>query len=125
MKSTSRRVGVFEKKIIDMLQLKMEENTPIYIGDVNETHIKKRHPYEYDKYFDCIADIIAEPNYIGINPKDNSIEYVKLFQINKEYIRVGIKVSSNGFFFVRTLHLLSSCNAEKYINNGSLILEFP
>ena len=32
-----------------------------------------------------------------------------------EFIRVGIKVTFSGTYFVRTLHLLSSYNAERYI----------
>jgi len=113
-------VGYFKKNIINTLQLDMEENTPIMIGDVNIAHMKKRHPYEYDKYFKHLSEILESPDYVGINPKDQSIMYVKEYQIDSEYIRIGVKISSNNKYYVRTLHLLSSYNAERYIRKGTL-----
>lgn len=47
--------------------------------------------------------------------------YVKEYKVNSEYIRVGVKVAQNNQYFARTLHLLSSCNAERYIAKGTLI----
>ncbi len=41
---------------------------PVYLGDVNINHIKNKHPYEYECYFDCIEEIMNNPDYYGINP---------------------------------------------------------
>ena len=114
-------IGYFKEKIIDLLKLQITENTPILIGDVNITHIQKRHPYEYDKYFRDLGEILSDPDYVGINPKDNSIMYVKEYTVNSEFIRVGVKISSNNNYYVRTLHLLSSHNADRYIQKGTLL----
>ena len=113
-------IGCFRKEIIDLLQLSIQENTPIYIGEVNEIHMKKRHEYEYDKYRSDLSMILEHPDYVGINPHDNSIMYVKEYEEAGEYIRVGIKITLSGTYFVRTLHLLSSYNAERYIQKGTL-----
>lgn len=114
-------VGKFKKEIIDILKLNIAENTPIMIGSINVTHMKNRHPYEYDKYFCDLEAILDSPDYVGINPKDKSVMYIKEYKVNSEYIRVGVKVAQNSQYFVRTLHLLSSCNAERYIEKGTLI----
>jgi len=114
-------VGRFRKNIIKLLNLTIEDGTPIYIGEINRNHMKSRHPYEYDKYYEEITNILDCPDYVGINPHDNSVMYVKEFEEAGEHIRVGVKVSSGGTHFARTLHLLSSCNAEKYIEKGTLI----
>lgn len=42
----------------------IEEDTPIYIGEINEKHIKNKHPYEYKKYFSRIKEIIETPTFI-------------------------------------------------------------
>lgn len=113
-------IGHFSKDIIDTLNLSVEENTPIYIGEVNETHMRNRHEYEYDKYRADVSVILERPDYVGINPHDNSVMYVKEYIDAGEHIRVGVKISGNGKYFVRTLHLLSTCNVEKYIEKGTL-----
>lgn len=67
-----------------------------------------------------IDEIISEPDYVGTNPKDKSIAYVKTYQLDTEYIRVAVRITSKGKAFARTLHLLSTCNAEKYMKKGTL-----
>ena len=121
MKETKTVIGYFKQNVIDALNLNIKAGTPIKFGEVNKTHIKNRHPYEYDKYLKDIDSIIAKPDYVGINPKDNSIMYVKEYKVNSEFIRVGVKVSGNNTYYAKTLHLLSSYNAEKYIDKGTLV----
>lgn len=81
-------------------------------GIKNIAHIKNRHPYEYEKYFQNIGDIITFPDYVGINPKDESILFIRLYEVNGEFIRVAVKLTASGKCFAKTLHLLSTCNAE-------------
>lgn len=113
-------IGYISQSIIEILNLKLQSNTPIWIGESNIEHIKNRHPYEYDKYYKDISLIISAPDYVGLNPKDGSILFVKLYKTNEEYIRVAVKVTSSGKCFAKTLHLLSTCNAERYLEKGTL-----
>lgn len=113
-------IGYFSQEVIDLLQLDLKAGTPILIGVENIKHIQNRHPYEYDKYFQDIETIISSPNYVGVNPKDTSISFVKEYQIDSEFIRVAVKVTSNKRCYAKTLHLLSTCNAERYIEKGTL-----
>lgn len=113
-------IAYLSPQIIDTLNLNIAPHTPIFIGESNIEHIKNRHPYEYEKYYSDIGNIINYPDYIGLNPKDNSILLVKLYQLDNEYIRVAVKVTSNGICYAKTLHLLSSCNAERYLKKGTL-----
>lgn len=55
------QIGQFSLPVIKLLGLKVAPGTPIFIGDSNIEHIKTRHPYEYEKYFWQIKDIIREP----------------------------------------------------------------
>ncbi|MBO5336239.1 MAG: hypothetical protein J6A94_03810 [Lachnospiraceae bacterium] len=113
-------IGYITPQVINTLGLEFCPNTPIYIGESNIEHIKNRHPYEYEKYFSEIENIINSPDYVGKNPKDSSLLFVKLYKIANEYLRVAIKVSASGKCFAKTLHLLSTCNAERYIEKGTL-----
>lgn len=117
----SEIIGYFEQSIIDLLGLtSITAGTPIFIGETNIEHIKNRHPYEYDKYFLDIRDIISSPDYVGINPSDTSIAFVKEYQIASEYIKVAVRVTGTGKYFTKSLHALSTYNAERYIMRGTL-----
>ncbi len=113
-------IAFIPKTAIDILELKISPNTPVFIGETNIEHIKSRHPYEYEKYFPDIGCIIESPDYVGLSPKDSSILFVKLYEVNGEYIRVAVRITSSGRCYAKTLHLLSSCNAERYIEKGTL-----
>lgn len=113
-------VGHFSQEVIDLLGLDIDAGTPIYIGETNIEHIRSRHSYEYEKHFHNLEDIIENPDYVGTNPKDGSIGYVKLYKIGSEYIRVAVRITPKGTAFVKSLHLLSTCNAERYIERGTL-----
>lgn len=115
-----KKIGEFSKEVIDMLDLNLPAGTPIYIGDGNIEHIKLRHPYEFEKYFNQIEEIISKPDYIGQNPHDLSILFVRLYKVSDEYIRVAVKISPYGNCYAKTLHLLSTSNAERYIQKGTL-----
>lgn len=115
-----KKVGCFTQEVIDLLELDLKADTPIFIGDSNIEHIKSRHPYEYEKYFCDIEGIIATPDYVGLNPKDKSIAFVKEYIIASEYVRVAVRITSNNKCYAKTLHLLSTCNAERYISKGTL-----
>lgn len=115
-----KTIGYITKEIAELLSLDLDADTPIYIGDTNIEHIKNRHMYEYDKYFDRIEEIISSPDYVGKNPKDESISFVKEYKISGEYVRVAVRITKNKKYFAKTLHLLSTCNAERYIQKGTL-----
>lgn len=114
-------IGRFSQSVLDVLNLdNIKAGTPIYIGETNIEHMKNRHPYEYDKYFPDICEIIADPDYVGVNPKDDSICFVREYKIASEYVRVAVRVTSGGTYFAKSLHSLSTCNAERYIERGTL-----
>ena len=113
-------IAHISQKVIDILRLDISPNTPVFIGKANLEHIKNRHLYEYEKYLPDLGLIINFPDYVGLSPKDNSILFVKLYKIDGEYVRVAVRITSGGKCYAKTLHLLSTCNAERYIQKGTL-----
>ena len=115
-----KEIGKITQRVIDLLGLGISANTPIYIGEKNIEHIKSRHPYEFEAYYSQIEEIIAEPDYVGQNIRNGSIDYVKVYCTNGNYIQVSVKVASSGKYFARTLFSLMTYKAERFIANGTL-----
>ncbi len=113
-------VGYLKQEIIDNLKLNTTTDVPIYLGDVNINHIKNKHPYEYECYFDYIEEIIDNPDYYGINPKDKNIMLIKTFEINDNNVRIGIKLTHDGKLYMKTLHMLNSFNFERFLEKGTI-----
>lgn len=114
------KVGKIDDRVISLLGLKTSNNTPVYLGQSNVEHIIKKHNIDYDKYGDDISNIILTPDYVGINISDGSIEYVKEYIENNEYVKVAVRVSTNGNYFVRSIYKLNSSRVKDFIKKGTL-----
>ncbi|GAA0211168.1 PBECR2 nuclease fold domain-containing protein [Selenomonas dianae] len=109
------------QEIIDLLGLPCQGNTPIYLGQTNRAHMQSRHPQDYQKYQEYIGLILTEPEYVGVNPSDQSIEYVRAFQIDAhEYVKVAVRVSLSGRYYARTLYVLNPNRVHNFIQRGTL-----
>lgn len=113
-------VGVISEKVISALGLSIPSGTPIYIGESNIAHMQRRHPDAYAKYGADIVSILAAPDYVGINPTDNSIEYVKEYVIDGEFVKVAVRVAASGRYFARSLYVLNPRRTQNFIQKGTL-----
>ena len=118
--SNSKQVGKLDSKIIRLLSLNFAPNTPIFIGQSNIDHMKKSHPVDFAKYGANINAILSAPDYVSQNPKDGSIEYVKEFRIDNEFVKVAVRVSGNGALYARTLYVLNNNRVKNFIAKGTL-----
>lgn len=117
-----KKVGTLQKNIIEKLDLNFDENSEIFLGDSNINHMKESHPEDFFKYGSYLERILATPDYIGKNPNDESIEYVKTFLIDEqEYIKVAVRVSKGNKLFARSLYVLNNKRVENFIKKGTLI----
>lgn len=116
-----KRIGVISPEIIKALKLPTPEDFSIYIGDSNINHMKAKHPHDFEKYGSHIADILTSPDYVGKNPKNDSIEYVKEFMINEDYVKVAVRITHRGKYFARSLYVLNTRRVKNFIKKGSLI----
>lgn len=113
-------VGTISDRVSHVLGLNIETGTPIYLGESNIQHMLQRHPADYQKYGDKIPEILANPDYVGTNPTDSSIEYVKEFLINHEYVKVAVRISGTGKYFARSLYVLNKNRVRNFIEKGTL-----
>lgn len=114
------KIGKIKQNIIELLELSISFDTPIFIGESNIKHMVNKHPYDFQKYSQHIEIILDSPDYVGINPKDCSIEYVKEFQIDNEFVKVAVRISTSGKYFVRSLYILNNNRVKNFIAKGTL-----
>lgn len=114
------KVGEITEVVINALGLSAAPGTPIYFGKSNLEHMLNKHAPEYIKYGCYIHDIVSSPDYVGMNPGDNSIEYVKDFPVDNDYVKVAVRVSNSGTYFARSLYVLNPSRVKNFIANGTL-----
>lgn len=98
----------------------IEANCPIYIGETNREHIKHKHPEVYGKYGKDIPDIVNNPDYVGY-ASGGSIEFIKEYKIQNEYVKVAVRASGSNALYVRTMYIVHASRVENYIHKGTLI----
>ena len=118
---STQKIAVLSENIINLLGLQgYDNNTPIYLGDTNIQHMISKHPKDYQKYGADISNIISSADYVGVNQKDNSIEYVKEYLIDNEFVKVAVRVSKGQQLFARSLYILNNNRVKNYISKGTL-----
>lgn len=116
-----KKIGKISASVHQLLNLTAEKDTNIYIGTSNIEHMRKKHPKDFDKYWCYLREILKNPDYVGKNPKDHSIEYVKEFiDENQEYVKVAVRLSGKGKYFARSLYVLNSNRVKNFIRKGTL-----
>ncbi|MBE6951710.1 MAG: transposase [Ruminococcaceae bacterium] len=120
MEQCTQLIGHVSARVISLLGLPLEENQPIFLGCSNIAHMQSRHPADYNKYGAYIPMILKNPDYVGKNPKDDFIEYVKEFQIDGEYVKVAVRLSGGGKLYARSVYILNPNRVQNFIRKGTL-----
>jgi len=116
-KNMNYEIGKITKEIIEILSLDYTEEKPIYIGESNIKHMKERHLRDYNKYGKKVKEIIKRPTYLARNEKKNSIEFIKRYRIDNDYVMVVVRVSKNNVNFVRTMYIMDETKVKKYFEH--------
>jgi len=109
-----QKISKITVRVITLLSLNILEDTPIYITNNNIVQIKKKHPEDFAKYGNDLLEIINEPTYISLHPINKSIEYIKVYKKEKDYVLVAVRVSYSGSYYVRTLFVMSNDKVYRY-----------
>ena len=115
-----KKIGEFSQKIIDLLELNISAGTPIFIADSNIEHMKSSHPDDFSRYSMDIEKIISNPDYIGKNTKDNSIEFTKEYRLNDEFVKVAVRVSLQNIYYARSMYVLNQNRVKNFIKKETL-----
>lgn len=101
----------------EIMKLDWSEFEQLVLGETNYKHMETSHPDAFGKYFCYLEDILASPDYVNRNPRDGSIKYIK--RIN-EYVVVGVRVSTRGTAFARTIFTFTDEKFDQYKRSGYL-----
>ena len=113
-------VGAITENVITTLGLSIPKDTPIYLGDSNINHMRQKHPEAYATYGADIVSILSAPDYVGVNPTDGSIEYVKEYAVDGDFVKVAVRVAVSGRYFARSLYVLNPRRVKNFIQKGTL-----
>ncbi len=113
-------VGKVTPHIEGLLGLSVPQDRNIYLGPTNLAHMQSSHPADFAKYGAELINILAFPDYVGQNPTDGSIEYVKVFQQDGEFVKVAVRLSASDRYYARSLYILNESRAKNYIAKGTL-----
>ena len=115
-----KQVGRIKSEYFQILEL----DDSIDIVKVNienlRKHLEKRNHDNMIKYLSRISELLENPDYIGINPRERgrSIEYVIQLEEN---VLIGIKLDyKNEYFYIATMHEISQLKLNQRIKNGRL-----
>ena len=114
----NRQVGKVNKRVIKLLNLKYKNELPIILGNTNIEHMKRQHLEDYNKYGKKIKEIINKPTYVALNPNQGSIEYIKEYKIDNEFILVSVRISNKGTMFAKTLFKMTERKKDIYLRKG-------
>ena len=115
-----RQVGVVSAAVIKTLGKEAshyQAGDIIYIGERNLGHMKSQHISIFLKYHDKLALIISEPDYVGINEDDGSLEYVKIFD---EHVKLAIRIAGDNKLYIRTMFTVLESRTDYFIKSGRL-----
>ncbi len=94
--------------------LDYQEEQPIFIGNSNFAHMKQQHPEDFKRYGADIENIIKNPTYLARNEKKKSIEFIKEYKIDNDFVLVAVRVSNQNVHFARTMYVMADEKVEKY-----------
>ena len=120
MPERAKQVGKLSQRVIELLGLTLSEGRSILLGESNIAHMVSRHPEDYALYGEYIPLILSMPDYVALNTKDESIEYVKEVQMDDVYVKVAVRVSARGQLFARSVYRLNTNRAKNFIQKGTL-----
>lgn len=113
-------VGSVTDRVARLLGITLPEDRNIYLGPSNLDHMAASHPADFRRYGSRLSYILSCPDYIGQNPTDGSIEYVKEFFEDGNYVKVAVRLSRAERFYARSLYVLNPNRVRNYIAKGTL-----
>ncbi len=121
-KSTPIKIGQLTQDVIDRLSLTRTPCDIILWSDrveYTQKHIKDfESEDDYYKHMSTIPTIVQNPDYVGLHPKDNSIQYVKRID---EIMLAGIRLKDTGSIIFRSSYPITQGKLNNYINSGRLV----
>lgn len=114
------KMGTYNPAFNKILGIDIQEKE-IYRSKGLPAHMIKRKHEKCLKYIDFIPDIIANPDYIGINPNESNAKSIELIKRYKDNVMIGIKVEpENKYLYVSTMHDIQESKIQRRLFSGRI-----
>lgn len=120
-KNENIKIGELSEEVINTLSLNCKPQNIYLWGARIDEHCEKHKceyssPTAYDEAIKNIPNIINNPDYVAINPKNGNVQYIKRLM---DISLVGIKITkgSKGLIF-RTIFPITESKLNNNIKNG-------
>ncbi|AQQ55570.1 PBECR3 domain-containing polyvalent protein [Planococcus lenghuensis] len=109
-------IGKVDEIVIRILNLSLETDTPIFIGETNLQHMKDEHPEDFMKYGNKISEILQSPDFVAKHPRKDSIEFIKKYYDEEveDYVLVAVRATKSNIHFARTLFVMADEKVVQY-----------
>jgi len=118
----SVKIGVLSKEIIDLLNLNRDPCDIILWEDRFKYIQKHKGDFKSEIDFEChvaaIPEVIENPDYIGVHPHKNSLEFIKRID---ELLIVVVRIKQQGDLAFRTMYPLSQKQLQEYLKRGTVV----
>lgn len=119
---TKIKIGELTQEVIDLLNIDRKPcNIVMWAERLKYTEKHKVNfntEEEYKEAIRNIPNIIKNPDYVGLHPTDNSIQYIK--EINKIML-VGIRIKPEGEISYRTAYPITESQLKDYIRKRRVV----
>ena len=118
----SIKIGVLTKEIIDLLGLN-RDICDIILWEDRFKYIEKhkgdfKNEIDFERHIAAIPEVIENPDYIGVHPHKNSLEFIKRID---ELLIVVVRIKQKGDLAFRTAYPLSEKQLQDYLKSGTAI----
>ena len=115
------KVGELNQNIIDVLNLNEKPRNIKFAYD-RISHCEKHktdfiNEISYNRSMEAIPKIIKNPDYVGFNKKNNSIEYIKMID---DLTLVAVRLKTSGDLFLRSIYPISEAKLKNGIKSNEI-----
>lgn len=112
-----KKVGKLTAEVIQAFGLDHEEGKEIFLSNRRKRHMKKHSDefLDFEDVFSRIDEIIGVPDFVGLHPDGQSLQYIKKIDGN---VLVAVRLGED--LDVRTMYVIKETKLENYINSGRI-----
>lgn len=114
-------IGRLTQSVINTLGLSLPETDIVVWGDRIQYIEKHKKDFkteeEFKQHVEAMPEIINSPDYVGLHPKGDSIQYIKKID---EWMLVGVRIKVKGNLVVRSTYPITQDKLNDYIASGTV-----
>lgn len=112
-----KKVGELTVEIIKSFGLDYEAGKEIYLSHKRRRHMRKHRDEfsDFDNVFSRIDEIIGDPDFVGLHPDGQSLQYIKKIDGN---VLVAVRLGND--LDVRTMYVIRESKLQNYLNSGRI-----